>query len=290
VSEPPAQIAWGVENIGILAYGSLLGDPGPELGPHIIDRIPHKTPWPVEYARSSESRGGGPTLVIHPRGSPVQGAVMVLDIKRSDIDLAREWLRRRERTSEKYIETTNAAGLEVVLYARLPPNIKEADLRPDRLAEFAIESVAVKPDRNGIRYLADNIKNGITTPLTEAYRIAVLSKLKAQDLEAAERIAKYKSRNRPSLLSWRKVFWLAVAALFWLPFSSAFRAKGSLHVQIVERGRNQLPIPDADLELISEGDDSTPIFKPANDQGLLNVGNVRPGPYQVKVRASGFVG
>ena len=89
------------ENVGILAYGSLLNDPGAELRNHIVRRIPQKTPWPVEYARSSESRGGGPTLVIHARGAPVDGAVLVLDIKNADIDLALGCLRRREGTSRK---------------------------------------------------------------------------------------------------------------------------------------------------------------------------------------------
>lgn len=77
------------QRVGILAYGSLLNDPGTELLPHVIDRIPVKTPWPVEYARSSESRGGGPTLVIHTSGAPVNGAVLVLDITTDDINSAR---------------------------------------------------------------------------------------------------------------------------------------------------------------------------------------------------------
>src|SRR5262249_52648561 len=49
--------------IGILAYGSLINDPGVEIEPLIVERISTRTPFPVEYARLSKSRGGGPTVV-----------------------------------------------------------------------------------------------------------------------------------------------------------------------------------------------------------------------------------
>lgn len=53
--------------IGILAYGSLINNPGDELAPLIIERIPCMTPFNVEYARLSLTRDNAPTLI------PVQG-------------------------------------------------------------------------------------------------------------------------------------------------------------------------------------------------------------------------
>ena len=55
--------------IGILAFGSLLDEPGAELEAHIARRIEGiETPFAVEFARSSRTRDGAPTLV------PVTGA------------------------------------------------------------------------------------------------------------------------------------------------------------------------------------------------------------------------
>jgi hypothetical protein len=52
--------------IGILAFGSLIDDPGEEIANVISgDPIIVETPFPVEYGRFSLSRGGAPTLVPH---------------------------------------------------------------------------------------------------------------------------------------------------------------------------------------------------------------------------------
>ena len=48
--------------VGILAYGSLIGDPGPEIEPYITRRISCRTPFNVEFARTSRTRKGGPSL------------------------------------------------------------------------------------------------------------------------------------------------------------------------------------------------------------------------------------
>lgn len=177
---------WNQDNIGILAYGSLLTGPGQDLTPHIIDRIPQETPWPVEYARQSESRGGAPTLVRHPKGSKVKGQILVLDMKRSDELKAREWLRIREgRTAKQNIKAMELGGLRLVLYADLPANIPDDKLSAESLAEMAIASVGKLLERNGVSYLADNIDQGIGTPLTEAYQAAVLAKTATTDLRNA---------------------------------------------------------------------------------------------------------
>lgn len=189
---------WNEDNIGIFAYGSLLTDPGGEIGPHVIDRIQCESPWPVEYARRSDSRGGAPTLVIHSKGSKVKGAILVLNLKRNEEARVCEWLRVREgRTSRGNIKSMELNGLKLVLYADLPATIPDEELTPEYLADCAIASVPSLLDRNGIAYLADNIAKGIGTPLTDAYSSAILRKTRSADLrEAIEAAAGMSERPR----------------------------------------------------------------------------------------------
>ncbi len=67
-----------MRGVGILAYGSLISDPGIEIGPQIARCVPTTTPFPVEYARLSSTRGGAPTVVPHSSGNPVNAEVLVL--------------------------------------------------------------------------------------------------------------------------------------------------------------------------------------------------------------------
>ena len=64
--------------LAILAYGSLLHSPGP-LGPLVTGVVPCRTPFPVEYGRASQRWNGGPVLVPHPDGGPVDGGLLVMD-------------------------------------------------------------------------------------------------------------------------------------------------------------------------------------------------------------------
>ena len=64
----------------------------------------------------------------------------------------------------------------------------EADIKPDSLARFAIESVRIKPDKNGIRYLRQNIERNLITPFTYAYRDQILRQSGAKDLLEAEKV------------------------------------------------------------------------------------------------------
>ena len=60
-----------MKKIAILAYGSLIDEPGEELENCIVNRLgPILTPFKVEYARSSRTRGGAPTLVPVDRSTP----------------------------------------------------------------------------------------------------------------------------------------------------------------------------------------------------------------------------
>lgn len=48
---------------GIIAYVSLVHDPGPEIASLIVERVDVVTPFRVEFARLSTSRVDAPTLV-----------------------------------------------------------------------------------------------------------------------------------------------------------------------------------------------------------------------------------
>src|SRR5258707_8170234 len=84
------------DNIAILAYGSLLTDPGEVIKPHLLGAIEQITPFGVEYARSSRSRGGAPTLVKYENAEPVSGRLLVLDQAESAVEEVKRWLWERE--------------------------------------------------------------------------------------------------------------------------------------------------------------------------------------------------
>lgn len=204
-------------HLAILAYGSLIANPGAELEQAIESRRPVQTPFAVEYARCSRSRCGAPTLVKVDGpgiGAPVRAQLLILR-DGVTIETARDMLYRREihrvgKLSQRYDaaqaqhtpntiqieELSDVAGVEVVLYAGLCANldfILDPTCSPmekaGRLAQLAVESVTLETfeaGTDGIRYLADAIRSGIQTPLTEPYREAVLRLAdNAPDLEEA---------------------------------------------------------------------------------------------------------
>jgi hypothetical protein len=175
-------------NLAIFAYGSLLSDPGEKILPHIIERIYCPSPWPIEYARRAKLRGYGPTLVIHETGGIVQGQILVLDLEINQLDELTEWLWEREgRPPRERLKQMAYRGFGCVLYCDLESTLKTEELAPQSLAEFAVESVRRSPQRNAVKYLAQNIEQGIVTPLTHAYRDAILRRTGAVDLAEAER-------------------------------------------------------------------------------------------------------
>lgn len=191
--------------IGILAYGSLIANPGREIENAIATRIPDvQTPFPVEYARKSSSRAGAPTLVPVPDGcgQPVNAVILVL---RDGItnQQAMDMLYRRELHKEEDMETTyddpaqrdkNDAlviesiqgenDLSVVYYTVLRANFAEIletnrtpEAKAQLLAQAAIDSLTADTytkGLDGIQYLADNMAAGVVTALTEAYAQAIL--------------------------------------------------------------------------------------------------------------------
>ena len=192
--------------IAILAFGSLIEDPGKELRPCIRECIKGiKTPFSIEFSRSSRSRGCGPTLIpVDDGGCPVNAVLLVLD-PAVELAEAMDLLWRRETRSEssgkRYKPPANPGcnhvlveclknfhDFDVVLHTKIGANITV--LTEDHLAELAICSARGKAGANrkdGISYLASVLRQGITTPLTPGYKDAILRKTGARDLDEAHK-------------------------------------------------------------------------------------------------------
>jgi hypothetical protein len=182
--------------IGVLAYGSLRTDPGGELLPLIVERVTVRTPFGIEYGRFSQTRGGAPTVVPHPRGAPVDAEVLVLDGS-VGLDAAQDMVWRREvrqvgtsaRPSPRSPVVVRAledfAGCTVVLYTDfIDDPIEEPN--PTALAKAALQSVGqVSELKDGLAYLADLLGLGVITPLTFAYRDEILRLSGARTLDEA---------------------------------------------------------------------------------------------------------
>lgn len=186
--------------IGVLAYGSLITDPGPELQAVILSRRDGvSTPFAVEYARSSVGRKGAPTLVpVAERGASVLATIFAVAVS---ADEAAHIVYRRETgkigTARKYVEPVdptpntviierfaNLEGFDVVLSTRIGANIEP--LSADTLATLAIKSAReAAPGKDGITYLMNAMRSGIVTPLTSAYEAAILAETGARDLAAS---------------------------------------------------------------------------------------------------------
>ena len=187
-------------SVGILGFGSLISDPGWEIDEgctDIIDEV--MTPFRVEFARSSRSRGGASTLVpVTCGGTQVKGKVFAMkmtEAEATDVLYRREtnqvgtnrvYPRNRVANRNKVVvkRLTDFTGLDVVLYTHIAANFKP--LTAVKLADLAIESVA-KADagRDGISYLIDAKKDDIVTALSPAYEAAILRMQGCDALEEA---------------------------------------------------------------------------------------------------------
>lgn len=190
--------------VGILAYGSLRASPGIKLAPHITHSVDVTTPFAVEFARLSNTRGGAPTLVPFESGWAVEATVLVLSASITEAE-ATDMLWRRERHTEESGERYRApkpgslnavavkscnelaiADVEPILYTHLASNIAPSLLSAAYLAEKAIQSVAMAdPEMDGISYLIG--VRGIRTPLRYAYEHEVLVRTASSSLEDALR-------------------------------------------------------------------------------------------------------
>lgn len=187
--------------VGVLAYGSIVDLPGAELEAVTVRRIDVETPFVVEYARSSRTRDGAPTLVpAEDGGAHLPAKILVLDGSIS-IPEARGILYRRESGPGRnraggaedapwIKELTDFAGLDTGLYTALGANIRP--LTASKLADLAIRSAhsdAGAQRRDGISYLDQQRRRGLVTPLTGLYEAAILARTGARNLaEAWERV------------------------------------------------------------------------------------------------------
>ena len=187
-------------SIGILAFGSLIDDPGEEIEAALGGRKANVvTPFNVEFARKSTKRGGAPTLVpVENGGSPVRAQLLLLDVTEQEAK-DRLWRREIDKVGEggHYVYQANPGpntliidryenfeGLSVVLAARFPATI--APLTAEHLADLAIASLAsAESGRDGITYLIDAKRNGIVTPLSAAYEKEILRRTETADLTKA---------------------------------------------------------------------------------------------------------
>lgn len=188
--------------VGILAYGSLIEDPGIEISPLIIERRTEvETPFRIEFARSSSSRSDAPTVIpVTNGGSHVKATILVLQASVT-LQEAEDLLWRREtrnERSEKHYPRPSKPALNsvivdrlehfngIVIYTSLGANIP--DLSPTRLAELAVASAradAGKDSKDGISYLISLKRQGISTPLMPDYESEILRLSNADSLEAA---------------------------------------------------------------------------------------------------------
>jgi hypothetical protein len=185
--------------VGILAFGSLISEPGAEIAEATV-RIAKDilTPFRVEFARrSGVTRAGAPTLVpVLDGGSPMKARLLVLNVS-SDEAKDRLWRRETRKTEGHYvhrpnpgpntlvIETySNVGGVAVVLAARFPSNIDP--LLPAELARLAIESAKqLDNGLDGISYLLNAKRDGVSTPLMPAYEAEILRRTGTSNLEEA---------------------------------------------------------------------------------------------------------
>jgi cation transport regulator ChaC len=175
--------------VGILAYGSLIDDPGQEIKSATVRIVQAGvvTPFKVEFARSSRIRAGAPTLVpVENGGAHVCARILVMS-EHVSVEAARNMLWRRETGTTRlapYATATadpgpnrvtieclkNFHGVGVVLYTNITANIRPVTAQ--RLAELAIASARsgkIAEGRDGISYLIAALRHGISTPMSAAY-------------------------------------------------------------------------------------------------------------------------
>lgn len=197
--------------IGILAFGSLINNPGEEIKKLEFERIDCVTPFKVEFARISSSRGKAPTLIPvreHANGKKTKSKIIAINDTTS-LEEAKSILWRREchitdksknfkepekPTSKNVLigELENFCNVEKVIYTTFLPQDEYKDLTPEKLADFAIESIlskAGKEEKDGIRYLLSAKESGIETEYSKEYEELILSKTGTNSLrEAIEKL------------------------------------------------------------------------------------------------------
>jgi hypothetical protein len=187
-------------SVGILAYGSLIADPGVEVGPLVVRRTETLTPFPVEFGRISATRGGAPTVVPHASGKRVKAAVLVLLWRRETRNegSARTYRESARPNAVIVLDLPGFCGLEHVLYTDFNPEGKIAAPDPASLADAAIMSVGrAAPGKDGISYLIGLLQAGVETTLTARYVAEILSRTGTSELEGALRLLRTMVKEGP---------------------------------------------------------------------------------------------
>jgi hypothetical protein len=190
---------------GIFGFGSLISDPGEELLKATSSRRDLETPFAVEYGRSSNTRGGAPTLVpVKAGGAKVKATVFVLKESISEQE-AENILYRRELhqvgTDRTYAPSLKPGknsivvaawpdlmGLQKIFYTDFGDSGKLTNPTPALLAKLAVASALnreVPEGNDGISYLLNAKKAGIVTPLSADYEKEVLKLTGTASLEQA---------------------------------------------------------------------------------------------------------
>jgi len=190
--------------LGILAFGSLIYDPGNEISEIEIKRIRCETPFNVEFARTSSTRGNAPTLIpVENISNHVNAEIIVL---RNDtvLENAKSILWRREVREYDTLKTythkespgnnkviikihNNLMGVATVLYTSIGCNITQP-LTGELLANYSIKSIlssAGREEKDGLRYLLAAKRNGIRTGLSDEYERQILLQTDSKNLEEA---------------------------------------------------------------------------------------------------------
>ena len=190
-----------MKQLGIMAFGSLIEDPGQELGPTIVERIPVITPFAVEFAKYSSTRGGAPTLApVRHGGQPVNAMVFVLDAGVSQVSAVDMLWRRETRnvgTGKRYPakhspkavrvrKLVDFEGVACVLYTDFYARGKLLKPKAAALARRAVRSVQLAArGKDGISYLMQAMSVGISTPLMKAYQNEILRITGSDSLSSA---------------------------------------------------------------------------------------------------------
>ena len=197
--------------LGILAFGSLIDNPGHEISKIEIDRIDCETPFKIEFARVSTSRDNAPTLIPildNSKGRKTKATIILIN-EDFELDEVKSILWRREchktnksevyreplKPTHKHVlikELDNFYNVSKVLFTYFLPQPIFSELNPDKLADLAIESIlskAGKNEKDGIRYLNAAIKSGIKTEYSNEYEKSILIKTDTSSLsEAIEKL------------------------------------------------------------------------------------------------------
>ena len=185
-------------SVGILAYGSLIDDPGSEIESKIVRRIDCLTPFRVEFARKSSERSNAPTLVHFDKGACVSGKLLVVSLTLQE---AKDYLYRREinkvgcksknynpnnkkKNAVKIKALQDFNDIDFVIYANLCANIESPTA--EKIACLAICSAREElRGRDGISYLMNAKDAGIRTPLSDAYEAEILRQTATASLSEA---------------------------------------------------------------------------------------------------------